>query len=333
VREPRRILCTGGAGFIGSAVVEQLLKRAPGVERVVTLDALTYAGHRENLADFENDPRHVFVHGAIGDEALVARLCDEHAIDTVLNLAAETHVDRSISAPAPFLDTNVLGTFHLLEVVRARPKIHFHQVSTDEVYGALPPEGLFTEASPYAPRSPYAASKAAADHLVRAYANTYGLSVTLSNCSNNYGPRQHPEKLIPLALARALAGESIPIYGDGRQVRDWLYVDDHAEALWLILCRGERGATYNVGGDCELENLILVRRLLDELAAQTRGDPAALHALMRFVKDRPGHDRRYAIDATRLQDELGWRPRCGLEDGLRRTVAWTLARPAGSTKS
>lgn len=321
------ILVTGGAGFIGSAVVRRAL--AAG-QRVVNLDALTYAANPANLAAVTNNPAYSFERADIRDRAAVDRILARHRPDAILHLAAETHVDRSIDGPAAFVDTNVTGTLTLLEAARAywdaagRPdRFRFHHVSTDEVFGSLGPEGRFTETSPYDPRSPYAASKAASDHLVRAWHETYGLPVLLSNCSNNYGPFQFPEKLIPVVILKAVAGAPIPVYGDGGNIRDWLHVDDHADALLAVLERGQVGRSYNIGADGEMRNIDLVRAIcaqMDRLRPQ-----AAPHArLITFVADRPGHDRRYAIDASRIRDELGWQPSVTPEEGLAQTVAWYL---------
>ena len=321
---------TGGAGFIGSAFVRHALAVSPET-RVVTLDALTYAGLRANLDELAHADRHTFVEGDIRDTALVARLLREHDVDTLVHFAAESHVDRSIDGPQAFVETNVLGTQSLLDAARAawtgRDDVRFHHVSTDEVYGDLPPDAApFTEDTPYAPSSPYAASKAGSDHLVRAAFRTHGLPVTLSNCSNNYGPRQYPEKLIPVAITRALAGEPIPVYGDGRQRRDWLHVDDHCAAVWRVLEAGQPGRTYNVGGDAEVENRALLVDLCETLdrLAPDRG-PVPHAALLTPVPDRPGHDRRYAIDSRRLKTELGWAPSVSLAEGLEATVRWYLA--------
>jgi dTDP-glucose 4,6-dehydratase len=325
-------LVTGGAGFIGGNFVLDAVAR--GV-RVVNLDALTYAGNPDTLASLDGNPRHVFVHGDIGDGALVARLLTEHRPDAVINFAAESHVDRSIDGPAEFVQTNVVGTLALLEAVRDhwrrlaaadQQAFRFLHVSTDEVYGSLGDTGKFTEETPYAPNSPYSASKAASDHLVRAFHHTYGLPVLTTNCSNNYGPYQFPEKLIPLIIAKALAGEALPIYGDGRNVRDWLYVGDHCAAIRVVLERGRVGETYNVGGDAERENIVVVEtlcRLLDE--RRPRGDGQPRFSQVTYVADRPGHDRRYAIDASKLQGELGWRPQHSFEQGMAETVDWYLA--------
>jgi dTDP-glucose 4,6-dehydratase len=328
----QHVLVTGGAGFIGSNFLRHLLGSDPDLH-VVNLDALTYAGSRENLKDLPGGNRHVFVEGNICDHALVAGLLREHRIDTVVHFAAESHVDRSILGPQPFIQTNVVGTFTLLEAARqywlaegglGGAPHRFHHVSTDEVFGSLgrddPP---FSESTPYAPNSPYAASKAASDHLVRAYGHTYGLQVTISNCSNNYGPFQFPEKLIPLIIVNALAGRPLPVYGDGQQIRDWLYVEDHCEAVSMILKDGKPGETYNIGGGNQPANLTIVETIcgiLDELVPTAD----AHRKLIRFVADRPGHDRRYAMDSTKIARELGWRPRHSLQTGLRSTVEWFL---------
>ncbi len=331
------LLVTGGAGFIGAHFVKDWLAR-PGAEPVLNLDKLTYAGHLASLAALEGDARHVFVRGDIGDAALVARLLAEHRPRAVLNFAAESHVDRSIEGPEAFIQTNVLGTFRLLEAVKAhwltlpeaeRDRFRFLQVSTDEVYGSLAPEATaFTEGHAAAPNSPYSASKAGADHLVRAYHHTYGLPVLTTRCSNNYGPFHHPEKLIPRTIVHALAGLPLPVYGDGLQVRDWLYVTDHCSALRRVLEAGRVGEVYNVGGGCEVPNLETVQRVCALLDAWSpRPDGLSYVAQLTHVADRPGHDRRYAIDARKLQAELGWRPAESFETGLRKTVQWFLAHP------
>jgi dTDP-glucose 4,6-dehydratase len=326
------ILVTGGAGFIGANFVLDWLRETG--EPVVNLDALTYAGNPENLAALAGDARHSFVHGDICDRALVERLLADHRPRAIVHFAAESHVDRSIHGPAAFVRTNVEGTFTLLEAARGwwgalpaaeKMAFRFLHVSTDEVYGSLgPADPAFTETKAYEPNSPYSASKAASDHLVRAWHHTYGLPVLTTNCSNNYGPYQFPEKLIPLVIANALAGKDLPIYGDGRNVRDWLYVGDHCAAIREVLARGRPGETYNIGGWNEQTNLEIVHAvcaLLDEL----RPDPAGPHTrLIRFVTDRPGHDRRYAIDARKIERELGWRPAETFESGIRKTVAWYL---------
>ena len=328
-------LVTGGAGFIGGNFVLEAV--AKGV-RVVNLDALTYAGNLDTLSSLEGNQDHVFAHGNIGDQALVSRLLAEHRPDAVVNFAAESHVDRSIDGPGAFIQTNVVGTLALLESVRdhwrgleagQRDAFRFLHVSTDEVYGSLGDTGKFTESTPFAPNSPYSASKAASDHLVRAFHHTYGLPVLTTNCSNNYGPYHFPEKLIPLIIARALAGEPLPVYGDGRNVRDWLYVADHCAAIRAVLEKGRPGETYNVGGDAERQNIEVVRTicsLLDERRPREDGKPR--ESQIAYVADRPGHDRRYAIDASKLQDELGWRPRYTFEEGIARTVDWYLENQA-----
>ena len=327
------IFVTGGAGFIGANFVLDWL--ADGNEPVLTLDKLTYAGNRENLAALDGDARHVFVHGDIGDTALVSQLLAQHRPRAVLNFAAESHVDRSIHGPGDFIQTNVVGTFRLLEAVRThhaslpageREAFRFLHVSTDEVYGSLAPaDPAFTEAHTYEPNSPYSASKAASDHLVRAWHHTYGLPVLTTNCSNNYGPFHFPEKLIPLMIVNALAGKPLPVYGDGMQVRDWLYVKDHCSAIRCVLEAGQVGETYNVGGWNEKSNIEIVKTvcaLLDEL--RPRVDGVSYTAQISYVKDRPGHDRRYAIDARKLEKELGWKPAETFETGIRKTVAWYL---------
>lgn len=327
------LLVTGGAGFIGSNFVLDWLAQSD--EPVITLDALTYAGNRENLASLDGDARHRFVHGDITDRPLVDRLLAEHRPRAILHFAAESHVDRSIHGPAAFIKTNIEGSFTLLEAARAywgalpereKTAFRFLHVSTDEVYGSLAPEApAFTETHPFEPNSPYSASKAASDHLVRAWHHTYGLPVLTTNCSNNYGPFHFPEKLIPLVIANALAGKALPIYGDGQQVRDWLYVKDHCSAIRRVLEAGRLGETYNVGGWNEKTNLTIVHticELLDELRPSPEG---SYKRLITHVKDRPGHDRRYAIDARKLERELGWKPAETFETGIRKTVAWYLA--------
>ena len=323
-----KILVTGGAGFIGSAVVRLAVERG---HQVINLDALTYAGRLENVASVADHPNYVFEQADIRDRAALTRIFETHNPDAVMHLAAESHVDRSIDGPGDFIETNITGTYNMLEAARAqwvingRPEtFRFHHISTDEVYGSLGDEGLFTEDTPYDPRSPYSASKASSDHLVRAWFHTYGLPVVLTNCSNNYGPYHFPEKLIPVVILNALHGRPIPVYGRGENVRDWLYVEDHAEALLTVVARGTPGRTYNIGGGNEARNIDLVRmicRLLD--ARRPAGAPH--ERLIDFVADRPGHDLRYAIDATRITEELGWRPSVTLEEGLARTVDWYLA--------
>jgi dTDP-glucose 4,6-dehydratase len=322
------ILVTGGAGFIGSNFVLSTLKEHD--EPIVNLDKLTYAGSLRNLERLRDDPRHVFVQGDICDRELVRELLNKYRPRAIVHFAAESHVDRSISGPAQFIETNVTGTFSLLEEARLYSgEIRFLHVSTDEVYGSLGTEDrAFTEATPYAPNSPYAASKAASDHLVRAYHHTYGLPTLTTNCSNNYGPRQYPEKLIPLTIANALAGRPLPVYGDGRNVRDWLYVEDHCEAVRLVLERGRAGETYNVGGGCEKQNIDVVRTICAFLDEATPRKGAQYAELISFVKDRPGHDWRYAMDASKIRRELGWRPRETFESGLAKTVRWYMENGA-----
>ncbi|MGA9532914.1 MAG: dTDP-glucose 4,6-dehydratase [Anaerolineales bacterium] len=333
----KRVLITGGAGFIGSNFVRSFLQAEPDVT-VTNLDALTYAGSLENLVNLPDDKRHRFVQGDIRDQDLVESLLRDHDIDTVVNFAAESHVDRSIDSPAPFLDTNIFGTFSLLESARSvwgesadtetTPKRFLH-VSTDEVYGSLDAdEPAFTEKTAYRPNSPYAASKAASDHMVRAYGHTYGLPVLVTNCSNNYGPFQFPEKLIPLMILNALEGKPLPIYGDGSNIRDWLYVEDHCRAIGQVLRAGRLGETYNIGGHNQPTNLMLVHQLCQILNEEIPDSPYAPHEeLIEFVTDRPGHDHRYAMDTTKIESELGWRPSEDLSSGLRKTVHWYLDHP------
>ncbi len=321
-------MVTGGAGFIGSAVVRLAIARG---HEVVNLDALTYAACLDNVASVAGSPRYAFEHADIRDRAALDRVFATHAPDAVMHLAAESHVDRSIDGPGAFIATNVTGTYTLLEAARAwwmgqgRPAgFRFHHVSTDEVFGSLGPTGKFTEDTPYDPRSPYSASKAASDHLVRAWHETYGLPVVLTNCSNNYGPFHFPEKLIPVVILNALAGKPLPIYGTGANVRDWLYVEDHADALLLVLEKGRVGRSYNIGGENERSNLELVRTLCGILDAKRPKAAGRYADQITFVADRPGHDARYAIDPARIRAELGWRPSVTVEEGLERTVQWYL---------
>jgi len=309
----RTVLVTGGAGFIGSNLVHYLHRTEPDL-RIVNLDALTYAGNLENLADIPDDGRHVFVHGNITNGELVRYLLRKYEIEGILNLAAESHVDRSIMGPHVFVETNVLGTLTLLQEAREAGVRRFLQVSTDEVYGSLGPSGRFTESTPVCPNSPYSASKAGADHLVHAFGHTYGMDVVITRCSNNYGPYQFPEKMIPLMIRNALNDQPLPVYGDGLHVRDWIHVHDHCRALWLVYEKGRSGAVYNIGGECERTNLEVVETILRIL-----GKPKSL---IRFVKDRPGHDRRYAMDIRRIREELGWQPETPFEHGLRDTIRW-----------
>ena len=328
----RSILVTGGAGFIGSNFVRQWITDERTL--VVNLDKLTYAGNLDSLADLADCPSHVFVHGDIGDGRCVAGLLEKHRPLAIVNFAAESHVDRSIDGPAAFVETNVVGTFRLLEAVRAywnglpaseAQRFRFLHVSTDEVYGSLGPTGKFTENSSHAPNSPYSASKAASDHFVRAYYHTYGLPTLITNCSNNYGPCQFPEKLIPLMILNALEGKPLPVYGDGQQIRDWLYVEDHCRAIRAVLHCGKPGEVYNIGGNCEQTNLSIVQAVCALVDQLRPGLPhAPCESLITYVKDRPGHDRRYAIDCTKIQTQLGWKPLEDFQSGLRRTVRWYL---------
>jgi len=333
----KNILATGGCGFIGSNFIRLCLSRCSDV-RLVNLDKLTYAGNLANLRDVETDARYRFVKGDICDVALVERLFVEEQIDTVVHFAAESHVDRSIEGPAEFIQTNIVGTFTLLEAARrawlsgdhasvANPR--FLHVSTDEVYGSLGDTGFFSETTAYDPRSPYSASKAASDHLVSAYHHTYGLPTLMTNCSNNYGPYHFPEKLIPLIINNALNGRELPVYGDGKNVRDWLYVVDHCHAILTVLQTGRIGETYNVGGNSEKQNIEVVQTVCDLLDEKVGllPDGGPRRSLIRFVKDRPGHDRRYAIDATKLREELGWQPAVTFEKGIEQTIDWYLANP------
>jgi dTDP-glucose 4,6-dehydratase len=325
----KNMLVTGGCGFIGTNFIRHLLKDSDFKGRIINVDKLTYAGNPENLTDIEeNFPgRYVFEKVDICDRENMACIFDEHEIDTICHFAAESHVDRSIARPDAFIMSNIVGTFNLLELARSnqnRLKL-FHHISTDEVFGSLGKEGFFTEETSYKPNSPYSASKAASDHLVRAYHKTYGLPVTISNCSNNYGPYQFPEKLLPLMILNGLEGKSLPVYGDGRNVRDWLFVRDHCAAVWEIMKHGQRGETYNIGGNHEMENIGLVEMICDILdEIQKPEDRTSRRGLINFVKDRPGHDRRYAIDFTKLRQELGWAPEESLETGIRKTIQWYI---------
>lgn len=317
----KRLLVTGGAGFIGSSFVRMGLMLP--CERLVNLDLLTYAADERNLIGCDTDPRYRFVQGDVCNTALVEKICLEEQIEAIVHFAAETHVDRSIAEPLPFFRTNVQGTLSLLEVVRAHPQIHLHHISTDEVYGSQE-AGAFSEQSPYRPNSPYAASKAASDHCVRAYAHTYGLKTTLSHCGNNYGPGQHAEKFLPHMLGKLLAGQPLPIYGQGVNVRDWIFVDDHSEAVWMILEKSKPGEVYDIGGQCQVRNLDAVHQLITVFQEQTKEDAHHLRSLIRFVADRPGHDLRYAIDTTKIEREIGWRPAHTFPVGLSKTVSWYL---------
>jgi dTDP-glucose 4,6-dehydratase len=328
----KNILVTGGCGFIGTGFVRYVLQDTNFSGRVINVDNLTYAGNPENLSDIESAfaERYVFVKADIGDSGAIESIFQRYHIDAVCHFAAESHVDRSIVAPDAFIQTNICGTFNLLEIARryADRLILFHHVSTDEVYGSLGSGGFFTEDSAYRPNSPYSASKAAADHLVRSYWKTYGLPVTISNCSNNYGPFQFPEKLIPLMILNALEDKPLPVYGEGQNVRDWLYVDDHCRAIWEIMKAGTHGETYNIGGRCELANIDTVNRICDMLDdIQPRSNRSSRRDLITFVRDRPGHDLRYAIDCHKIEMELGWSPRESFQTGLEKTIRWYLDHP------
>ncbi len=323
-----KILVTGGAGFIGSAVVRLAVQRG---HAVVNLDALTYAACLDSVAPVAGSPLYSFEQADIRDRAALDRIFATHAPDAVMHLAAESHVDRSIDGPGAFIETNISGTYNMLEAARqywaaaGKPEtFRFHHISTDEVFGSLGPKGQFTETTPYDPRSPYSASKAASDHLVRAWAETYGLPTVLTNCSNNYGPYHFPEKLVPVVILKAISGQPIPVYGDGSNVRDWLYVEDHADALLLALTKGALGRRYNIGGENEVSNLDLVQMICAALDVQRPGKTPYAEQI-RFVADRPGHDQRYAIDPTRIREELGWQPSVSVEEGIAKTVAWYLA--------
>ena len=333
----KTILITGGAGFIGSHVVRLFVTKYPEY-KIVNLDALTYAGNLATLEPLKNDSRHIFIHGDIGDKELVAKLLNEHKPRAIVNFAAESHVDRSIHGPADFVETNIVGTFNLLECAReywnalegnAKEGFRFHHVSTDEVYGSLSlTDPAFTETNPYEPNSPYSASKAASDHLVRAWFHTYGFPVVTTNCSNNYGPYHFPEKLIPLVILNALNSKPLPIYGDGQQIRDWLYVGDHCSAIREVLAKGKLGETYNIGGWNEKANIDVVKTICSILdTLKPRSDGKSYVEQITYVKDRPGHDRRYAIDASKVERELGWRPAETFDTGIRKTVQWYLDNP------
>lgn len=345
----QNLLVTGGCGFIGSNFIRYLLKESYFSGRIINVDKLTYAGNPESLEDIESEfgqhskklndssreskDRYIFQKADICNKIAMEQIFTTYNIDAVCHFAAESHVDRSIASPEVFIDTNIKGTFNLLECARKRYLeekgngfLLFHHISTDEVYGTLGKTGYFTEKTPYSPNSPYSASKASSDHLVRAYHETYGLPVTISNCSNNYGPFQFPEKLIPLMILNAVDGKELPVYGDGRNIRDWLYVRDHCTAVWLIMQKGTIGRTYNIGGGCELENRAIVDRICSiiDCAGKTSSGHASSRELIRFIKDRPGHDFRYAIDCTRLRQELGWQPEESFDSGINKTVEWYL---------
>lgn len=330
------VLVTGGAGFIGSNFIMYLLGPQSGFSgRVINVDKLTYAGNLANLAGVaikhgaSGDGRYVFERADIVDRPAIERIMAAYEVDAIVHFAAESHVDRSIHGPEDFVRTNVMGTFTLLDVARkawqGRNDVLFHHVSTDEVYGSLGDSGYFTEETPYDPRSPYSASKASSDHLVMAYAHTYGLPVTLTNCSNNYGPYQFPEKLIPLMISNMISGRPLPVYGDGKNIRDWLYVEDHNAAVWLVMQKGLEGQKYNIGGENEWENSQLLQKLIDIVAKEAGKDSEVIRSTITYVKDRPGHDRRYAIDCSKIKKELGWKQLASFEDGLGKTVRWYLA--------
>jgi len=327
------LLVTGGCGFIGTNFIRFLLDRPDFSGRIINVDRLTYAGNPENLRDIEErcPDRYSFCRADICDSNTLTRIFDDNKIDAICHFAAESHVDRSIVSPDDFIKTNIMGTFNLLEIARKHENrlSRFHHISTDEVYGSLGKTGYFTETTPYRPNSPYSASKAASDHLVRAYHATYGLPVTISNCSNNYGPYQFPEKIIPLMIVNALDGKPLPVYGDGRNIRDWLYVEDHCRAVWEIIRSGKEGETYNVGGNCELENIALVEMICDTIDAKIgRTVGKSRRDLITFVKDRPGHDRRYAIDASKIRTELGWTPTTSIAKGIDATIDWYINNKA-----
>lgn len=324
MKDNNNILVTGGLGFIGSAFIRYLFRIERFIGRIVNLDLLTYAGNPDNVAGFVDESRYRFIRGDICDQQLVEALCKEYAIDTIVNFAAESHVGRSIEIPGIFLHTNINGVYSLLEVIRARPSIRLHHISTDEVYGSLGETGVFTEKSPYHPNSPYSATKAAADHLIRSYINTFGISATISHCGNNYGPYQFPEKLIPLMITKICNNEMLPIHGSGQYIRDWIYVDDHVGAIWRILQYGVYGNSYNVGGRNEQTNIDIVSKIIELVAEIAGKDRTELERLIRFVEDRPGQDKRYAVDFSKITRELGWVPRHNFETSLRDTVRWYL---------
>ncbi len=332
MRKLKNILTTGGSGFIGSNFIHYMFNQSDFTGNIVNVDKLTYAGNPENLAEIEKKftDRYHFEHADIIDQDAIKKIFSKYQIDTIVHFAAESHVDRSIHGPRDFIETNILGTFVLLEVYRENYKdeFHFHHVSTDEVYGSLGDEGQFCEETSYDPRSPYSASKASSDHLVRAYFHTYDLPITISNCSNNYGPYQFPEKLIPVMIMNILEEKPLPVYGDGKNIRDWLYVDDHNSAIWKILQKGRAGETYNIGGDNEWENIKLVEVLCEKIAKINKKESGYYKKLIEYVKDRPGHDRRYAINCEKLKNELGWKQSVDFDRGLDMTIGWYMENSA-----
>lgn len=323
-KRSRRILVTGGAGFIGSAFIRYGLQQHSNCEKIVNVDLLTYAANLDSIKEVAEDPRYIFIQADICDEDKIEKICIEHEIDSIVHFAAESHVDRSIVSPRAFFETNVRGSFLLLEVLRRLPHIHFHHVSTDEVYGSLDKKGCFNENSPYAPNSPYSASKAASDHFVRAYTNTYNLSTTLSHATNNFGPFQHEEKFLPRMIRCCLEDVPLPIYGNGMNVRDWLYVDDHVEAIFAILENAPSGSVYGVSGNNEMKNIEILSCLIEELSELLGKEGGYFKNKITYVADRPGHDFRYAIDSSKIQRELNWKPRHSMRHGLRKTVEWYL---------
>ena len=325
--EKGHLLVTGGAGFMGSAFIRFVLQKTNFSGLLINLDLLTYAANLENLSSVQNDPRYRFFKGNINEKAILEQIHGEYHLDGIIHFAAETHVDRSIKSPEVFIQTNILGTYQLLEFVRSHPSIHFHHISTDEVYGSLKEEGIFTEQSPYAPNSPYSASKASSDHLVRSFGETYDLSITLSHASNNYGPYQFPEKFIPLMILNCIEEKSLPLYGTGKNIRNWLYVEDHAEAVWNILEKGKAKEVYNIGGTCELSNLDLLHSIILLYAEISGKKQEELTSLITFISDRPGHDFRYAIDGSKMNREIGWKAKNSLLDGLKKTIQWYLTHP------
>ena len=335
-RTLNNIMVTGGAGFIGVNFIKYLFSQKEFSGRIINVDALTYAGNAMSLDDIAQTfpDRYIFIHANICDQETMEKTLQNYEIDTIVHFAAESHVDRSILGPKTFVETNIMGTFSLLEVARhywqGKEGVLFHHVSTDEVFGSLGDTGFFLETTPYDPRSPYSASKASSDHLVRSYHHTYNFPVTLSNCTNNYGPYQFPEKLIPVMIANMLKGNPLPVYGDGKNIRDWLYVEDHASAVWAILKKGNLGESYNIGGENEWENIQLVIDLCEIVAEEAGIDKKSLNSLINYVKDRPGHDRRYAIDCTKIKKELGWKQSVTFSEGLRSTVQWYLQNTAWS---